>query len=184
MVLREQIYTAEEFREIARLPENEERRLELEDGVIIEMASSSPRNTVIAARMAHFLNAHVIPRNLGYVTAPDGGFNLGKGRVRQPDCAYNSKQRMPKLPKEFDIAPNIAVEVVSTHEDVLRKVKEYLEAGTQLVWVIYPDEQSVEIFRPDEPRWQTLNLDDTLTGERVLPDFTLAVRDIFPPDLA
>jgi Uma2 family endonuclease len=183
MVLREQLYTVEKFREIARLPENKERRLELQNGVIVEMPLASPLNSVITGRMITFLNSHIIPRNLGYVTAPDGGFKLGKGRARQPDCAYISKQRMPKLPKEFDIAPDIAVEVVSTNEDVLRKVKEYLEAGTQLVWVIYPDEQSVEIFRPGEPRWQTLTMDDTLTGESVLPDFTLAVRDIFPPEL-
>jgi Uma2 family endonuclease len=180
MVLREQTYTAEEFWQIAQLPENETLRLELEDGVIVEMASSSPRNTVIAARMAYFLNTFVLPRNLGYVTAPDGGFKLGKGRVRQPDCAFISKKRLPTLPKEFDIAPDIAVEVVSQNEDVLRKAKEYLEAGTQLVWVIYPDEQSVEVLRPHEPRWQTLGVEDTLSGESVLTGFELPVRDIFP----
>ena len=182
MALREQLYTAEEFRAVARLPENEERRLELDDGVIVEMASSSPRNTVIAARMAHFLNAHVLPNNLGYVTAPDGGFKLAQRRVRQPDCAFVSKRRLPHLPDEFDFAPDIAIEVASPNEDVLRKAKEYLAAGARLVWVIYADVETVEVFRPDEPRWQTLSAEVTLTGEDVLPGFELPVRDIFPPD--
>jgi len=62
----------------------------------------------------------------------------------------------------------------------LKKDKEYLQSGTRLVWVIYPEEQTVEIFRPVEPRWQTLTLDDTLAAEDVLPGFELAVRDIFP----
>lgn len=34
MALREKLYTAEEFFKIASLPENEEKRLELDDGVI------------------------------------------------------------------------------------------------------------------------------------------------------
>ncbi len=34
MVIRDKPYTAEEFWEIARLPENEGRRLELDEGVI------------------------------------------------------------------------------------------------------------------------------------------------------
>lgn len=34
MALREKLYTAEEFFKIASLPENEEKRLELDDGAI------------------------------------------------------------------------------------------------------------------------------------------------------
>jgi hypothetical protein len=55
MVTREKLYIAQEFWEIAQLPENETRRLELEDGIIVEMASSSPLNTVIAGRIITFL---------------------------------------------------------------------------------------------------------------------------------
>lgn len=102
MVLREQLLTAEQFFEIARLPENKERRLELEDGVIVEMAASRPINTVIASRVGHFLNSHILPNDLGYVTSPDGGFKLASGRVRQPDVAFVSKKRYPKLPSEFE----------------------------------------------------------------------------------
>jgi Uma2 family endonuclease len=80
--------------------------------------------------------------NLGYVTAPDGGFKLASGRVRQPDTAYISKQRQPSIPDNFEIAPDLAVEVVSPNEDVLKKVDEYLESGTHVVWVIYPNEHT------------------------------------------
>lgn len=81
MVLGKKLYTVEEFWEIAHLPENEERRLELEDGVIVEMAVSSPINTVTAGRILHYLNAFVIPRDLGYVTGADGGFKLASSRT-------------------------------------------------------------------------------------------------------
>ena len=182
MVMREKLYTADEFWEIAQLPENEGRRLELEDGVIVEMPSSSPLNTIIAVRVATFLNNHVMQNNSGYVTAPDGGFKLATGKVRQPDVAFISKKRQPTIPKHFNIAPDLAVEIVSANEDVLKKVDEYLESGTQIVWVIYPNEQTVHVFRQQEPRWHKLTISDILSGEDVLPDFTLAVRSIFPPD--
>jgi Uma2 family endonuclease len=185
MVTREKLYTAEEFYQIAELPENAERRLELEDGIIVEMPPSSPLNTVIAGLIITALNNHVVKPKLGYVTVPDGGFALSSGRVRQPDVAFISKKRQPTMPKHFGIAPDLAVEIVSTHEDVLKKVSEYIEAGTQLVWVVYPQERTVHIFRgatAPEPRWQTLGIDDTLNGETVLPGFILPVRDIFPED--
>ena len=72
MVVKDRLYTVEEFWEIARLPENEGRRLELEDGVIVDVGASSPINTVTAMRIGYFFNAFVIPRDLGYVTGPDG----------------------------------------------------------------------------------------------------------------
>ena len=184
MVLeREKLYTAEEFWDIAQLPENQDKRLELEDGVIVEMGSSSPANTVTAARIVYFLNAFVIPRDLGYVTGADGGFKVGPKRVRQPDVGFISKARLPKLPKRFDLAPDLAVEVVSPDEDIFKKAREYLHAGTRMVWAAYEDERTVYVM--------TLNQDDvliskpfgetdTLDGGDVLPGFSLPVRDIFP----
>jgi len=180
MVTRENIYNAKAFFEIARLPENAERRLELEDGIIIEMAPSRPINTVIAIRIATFLNNHVLAHNLGYVTGADSGFKLTEGRVRMPDVGFVSIHRYPALPTEFDAGPDLAVEIVSANEDVLKKIDEYLEAGTSLVWAVYPDEQVVHVFAPDR-QWQKLDVHGTLTGENVLPGFELPVKAIFPP---
>ena len=184
MVLeREKLYTAEEFWDIAQLPENQDKRLELEDGVIVEMGSSSPANTVTAMRIGYFLNGFVIPRDLGYITGADGGFKVGPKRVRQPDVGFISKARVPKLPKRFDLAPDLAVEVVSPDEDVFKKAKEYIRAGTRIVWAIYPEEHEIDIFthlQVNEFRIQPLTDSDTLDGGDVLPGFALPVRDIFP----
>jgi len=147
------------------------------------MGSSSPINIVTAARIIYFLNGFVIPRDLGYVTGADGGFKLATHKARQPDVGFISKARAPKLPKKFDIAPDLAVEVVSPDEDVLKKTNEYFRAGTRLVWAVYTDEKRVYVFRPTESgeaHMQTLDLDDTLDGGDVLPGFSLPVRDIFP----
>lgn len=183
MLTHEKLYSVEEFWEIARLPENEGRRLELEDGVIVEMASSTPINTIIAGRMIHFLNAFVLPRGLGYVTSPDGGFKLASGKSRQPDAAFISKKRQPQVPKEFLLAPDLAVEVVSPDEDIFKKAREYLHAGTQLVWGIYADEKTVYAFHlnTDKSLHVTpFDIESILDGGDILPGFTLPVREIFP----
>lgn len=183
MTLQEKLYTAEEFWEIAALPENENHRLELEDGVIVDMGESSPTNTVIAMRVGHFLNAFVIPSDLGYVTGADGGFKLPNGNVRQPDAAFISKQRLSTLPHKFNIAPDLAVEVVSKREDILKKVYEYLDSGTRLVWAVYAEDKTVIVFQLDEHgvlRGERLGVSAALDGGDVLPGFSLPVRDIFP----
>jgi Uma2 family endonuclease len=184
MALREKLYTADEFFEIARLPENEEKRLELEDGVIIEMGSSSRLNTVVAMRIGYFVNSHVIPNDLGYVTGPDGGFKLASGRVRRPDVGFISKRHGVVLEGvEFTTAPDLAVEVVSPDEDVFKKANEYLRSGTKLVWAVYAEEKTVYVMRRDEQggiHSVPFGIDDTLSGEDVLPGFSLPVSEIFP----
>lgn len=77
MVLREKLYTVEEFWEFAASSENENRRLELENGVIVEMGASSKKNTVTSARIIHFLSAFVISNDLGVVTSTRCGFQNG-----------------------------------------------------------------------------------------------------------
>ena len=186
MVLREKLHTVEEFREIARLPENEAKRLELEDGMIIEMVPSKPTNTVVAGRIIYFLNNHVIPNNLGVITTPDGGFKLTPNTNRQPDVAYVPMQQIETMPDEFDFAPALAVEVVSPNEDVFKKVNEYLDAGTRIVWAVYCEDRKVFVFTRDESgilHSEPKGKNDTLDGGDVLPNFRLAVQDIFPPNL-
>jgi Uma2 family endonuclease len=184
MVLqREKLYTAEEFFEIASLPENEDKRLELDEGVIVEVAASSPINTVTAMRIGYFFNAFVIPRDLGYVTGADGGFKLATRRVRQPDVGFISKERLPELPAKFNTAPDLAVEVVSEDEDIFKKAREYLRSGTKIVWAVYAEECTIYVMTLNE-NGAIISLPfterDTLDGGEVLPGFTLAVRDVFP----
>jgi len=135
-------------------------------------------------RIGHFFNAFVIPRDLGYVTGADGGFKLASRRARRPDVAFISKARGVTLEGiEFDVAPDLAVEVVSPDEDVFKKAREYLHAGTRMVWAVYADEQIVYVMTLDDDggiHSLPFGIDATLDGGDVLPGFKLAVKDIFP----
>jgi Uma2 family endonuclease len=182
-IIAEKRYTAEEFWEFAEMPENEHKRLELDDGEIVEMAGSKPVNTITGGRILYFLNVYVIPRDFGYVTGADGEFKLAPKIVRVPDVAFVAKERVEKLPRRFNFAPDLAVEIISPREDALKKVYEYLRAGTKLVWAVYPEDQEVHVFRFDAEgnlRGRTFGMNNILDEGAVLPDFQLPVKDIFP----
>jgi len=185
MVLeREKLYTVEEFWEITQLPENENRRLELDEGVIVEMGASSKLNTVVAGRIVYFLNTLVIPNKLGMITTPDAGYKLGSRKYRQPDVAFISNKTSTDLVGTyFTVAPDLAIEVVSENEDVLKKASEYLRAGTKQVWAIYAEDRMVYVITLND-NGAIVSLpftaNDTLDGGDILPGFKLLVRDIFP----
>jgi hypothetical protein len=54
----------------------------------------------------------------------------------------------------------------------------WLEAGTQLVWNIWPDEQQVDVWTPGEPM-RTLKTGDALDGLDVVSGFTMSLADLF-----
>lgn len=187
MAVQERLYTTAEFWEIVQRPENADKRLELIDGVIVEMAPSSQKNTVVAARFIYFLNAHVIPRDLGYVTGADGGYRISEHNSFQPDVGFISKERHPTLEGvEFPVAPDLAVEVISPSESsgiVFGKIHQCIQAGTHLVWMVCPDDETVYAWQPAPDgglHVQPFGKDDTLDGSPVLPGFTLKVSEIFP----
>jgi Uma2 family endonuclease len=77
--------------------------------------------------------------------------------------------------------PLLAVEVLSpsdTTEDVNEKVRQLIDAGTVLVWIIDPYVFTVTAFRPgDEP--ELYNRKQELIGDPVLPGFRVQVAALF-----
>ena len=54
----------------------------------------------------------------------------------------------------------------------------WLHYGVRLVWVVRPNTRTVDVHHTGQ-RVLTLSDEDTLGGLDVLPDFTLAVNEIF-----
>jgi Uma2 family endonuclease len=183
MVLREKQYTADEFWDM--LPEFEEgKRFELVEGVIVEMTGSRPINSKLGVRIARYLDIFSEENNLGHVLGADGGYTLSPHNVRIPDVSFISYARYPELPTRIEGGPDLAVEIISPSEssqDVLKKVTLYFNAGTKLVWTVYPDLQMVYSYRPSDDGMSVRPIDTegTLDGEDVLPGFALKVSEIF-----
>jgi len=56
----------------------------------------------------------------------------------------------------------------------------YLTFGTRLVWVIWPRYTRVDVWRPGDETPATLEVDDVLDGEDVVPGFTYPIARLFP----
>jgi Uma2 family endonuclease len=78
-------------------------------------------------------------------------------------------------------APDLAVEVLSPSDRILdlqQKVRDYLDAGARLVWLVAPQAQTVTVYRADGSA-QLLRDQDTLGGEDVLPGLSIPLSDVF-----
>lgn len=175
-----QLMTAEEF---WNYPSS--RWCELIDGVPIEMCPAGFEATTIAGTIAWLVSSHARPLDLGYVlTDPGVILRRNPDAVRAPDVAFIRAGRIPPegMPKAFsDIVPDLIVEVVSpgdTAAEVQAKVREWLEAGARLVWVVYPNDRTVNVIRSLQDR-EVLAATDTLDGGDVLPGFACSVAEMF-----
>ena len=117
---------------------------------------------------------------LGYTFSSSTIFKLPNGADRSPDAAWIRKERWealtPEQRRKFPpIAPDFVIELRSATDDLetLRdKMREYMDAGVQLAWLINPQQQQVEIYRPGQDV-EVRNLPTELSGENVLPEFSL-----------
>ncbi len=182
MAVDKQLYTLDQYRTILAMPENRDRILELIDGELVEkMPSFTPSR--IALRVAYHLSSYLDAHDIGYVTGADGGYIMSDEDVLIPDVGYISKARLPDMPdREAPVPPDLAVEVKSPTDRkraLRRKAERYLELGTQMVWLVFPDEQVIEVYVQDEDV-KTVAVDGVLDGREVLPGFSLAVGELFP----
>ena len=65
-----------------------------------------------------------------------------------------------------------------TAKEIRTKLTDYLNAGTKLMWVVYPELRTVDVYKPDHTAI-SLKGDDVLEGGNVLLGFQLPVKDIF-----
>ncbi len=175
--------TVEEF---MALPDDG-RHLELVRGEVRDVAPSFAVAAVVGSNVMKALILHVHPRKLGRVFMDNATFVLLPHRhsARSPDVGFVRADRLP--PEGFRpgspirIPPDLAVEVLSPSETVSileDKLADYREAKTPLTWVVDPETRLVVVHPNDAPSY-TLRDGDTLTGDRVLPEFRYAVADLF-----
>lgn len=156
--------------------------LELIDGEIIDKVPSFTPSR-IASRISYFLTDFNLKHGeAGYVTGEAGGYIMNEGNVFNPDVAYIAKTRLPEIPdREAPVPPDLAVEIKSPTDSkraLRRKAEHYLDAGTAIVWLVFPDEQIIEIYVPDQDV-VAVSVDGTLDGGSILPGLSIAVQLIF-----
>lgn len=159
---------------------------ELDEGRLVEDMPSALSSSVVGSNVLVEVSTFVRARRLGIVTGEQGGMKLSSkpDTVRAPDMSFIRRNRLPggRAPNTFfDGAPDLAVEVLSPSDslpDIMRKVEQYLHAGTRLAWVIDPVKRTVAVCHrgaiPDVLRGEAV-----LDGEDVLPGFTLPLARLW-----
>ena len=123
---------------------------------------------------------------LGKVFDSSTGFKLSNDAVRSPDVSWillskwnalSTEQRRKYLPLD----PDFVIELMSPTDilsNVQNKMKEYMNCGVRLGWLINPDDRKVEIYRQDKEQ-KVLDNPQTLSGEDILPGLVVDLAEIF-----
>lgn len=163
--------------------------LELIDGILVERTDVGVLAALVQVYVSELLSAHCRKTGAGWVFGSEAGYRCFAGfpdRVRKPDVSFVSAARMPadQIPAGYPaIAPDLVVEVASPNDifrDLEAKAEQFLAAGVRRVWIVIPETRTVRILRPDGSD-NRLHDGDTIGGEDVLPGFSCAVTDFFPP---
>ncbi len=173
------LLTVDQFLE---LPEKDDVRRELDEGVVIEMAGGAPRHEIAKANITALLAAWNQQAKRGKVFS-EAMFALRPATYYIPDVAWVSAEwlRSQDLDQRvFRRAPDLAVEVVSseTAARLERKVRAYLREGSRRVWAAFLEERAVIVYRPDGSS-QLLVEEQLLREPELLPEFDAKVSEFF-----
>lgn len=157
---------------------------ELIDGTMVEKTMAT-YESLLAAELIHIIRCYLDFKNLGAVLAPDGLLKILPGQIRAPDVSFIRWERLPARqspkPPIYAEAPDLAVEILSqgnTAEEMERKLREYFQAGTRLVWFIEPKTRTARAYTA-AGAWTEIGADGSLLGGDVLPGFELPLARLF-----
>jgi len=161
------------------------RLCELIDGILVEKAMGLPE-PMFAFHVGSKINAVVVSKNLGFVASADGLVWIMSGRIRIPDAAFFSWERLPNRawPTEpiSGLSPNLAIEVRSpsnTDEEFRLKRLDYFGSGVELVWEFDHRKRTVRVDRSAEGEPQHLQGNDVLDAGSVIPGFAMPLSELF-----
>lgn len=110
----------------------------------------------ITAHLAIILGTFALGSGLGQVYAGRTGYMLPRGRNKAfaPDLSFITADHVSDEDTMYlQDSPDLAVEIVPFDNEpgaTERDVAAYLEAGVSSVWIVYPEERTVAVYRHDK----------------------------------
>ncbi|QIR38815.1 Uma2 family endonuclease [Tolypothrix sp. PCC 7910] len=144
--------TLEEF---LQLPETKPAS-EYIDGHIIPKPMPQGKHSTLQGELVAAINFVVKPQRIARAF-PELRYTFG-GRSTVPDIAVFIWSRIPRdengeVANIFPIAPDWTIEILSPDQSqtkVTKNILHCLKHGTQMGWLIDPDEQTVFVYRPKQ----------------------------------
>ncbi len=143
---------------------------------------SGLRNFSITGQLARWYEEH---EDLGEGFDSSTGFRLPNGADRSPDVSWVRRERWESLTPQqrkgfLPLCPDFVVELRSESDSLPKlqaKMREYIDNGARLGWLIDPQNRRVKIYRPGRDV-EVLENPTNLSGEDVLPGFILNLRRV------
>jgi len=143
---------------------------------------SGERNLYLTGQLFLWLCEH---EELGKAFDSSTAFTLPNGAIRSPDASWVSRKLWDCLSAQqkkgfAQVTPEFVVELRSPSDnlDTLReKMREYIDNGSLLGWLINPQDNQVEIYRKGQSV-EILENPTQLSGEDVLPGFLLDLKRV------
>ncbi|WP_271252475.1 Uma2 family endonuclease [Pseudanabaena sp. Chao 1811] len=168
--------------EFLSLPENDE-SYELVDGEAIKKVS--PKFFHSSLTTVFWVDLSAWSDGIGSVRVEWSVVLKRRGQdwVPVPDLLYVSYDRLASDWREdapCPVLPELVIEIVSpdqTFNQLAQKATDYLSAGVDRVWVVYPPMRSITVFFGDRPP-ETYRGDRLLTDE-LFPDLAVTSEQFF-----
>jgi len=156
------------------------------EGELIIMPPTLPdsgwRNTKLTTRTEIWSDFH----KSGIVFDSSTYFTLPNGARRSPDVAWMKREKWESLSEkkrqeDSKFVPDFVIELRSSTDSIKvlqAKMREYIENGVKLGWLIDPKNKKVYVYRANG-KVETLKNPEMLSGEDVLVGFELNVQEVF-----
>ncbi|AFZ23132.1 hypothetical protein Cylst_0805 [Cylindrospermum stagnale PCC 7417] len=155
------------------------------DGSLLLMPLVGGLTSNLNANLSAQLGMWNRDESLGIAFGSSVGFILPNGAIRSPDLSWLKREKWDTLTQEEKekfppVCPDFVAELRSQTDCLHRlqnKMREYLDNGARLGWLIDLETQQVEIYRPGQ-EVDVLESPASLSGENVLPGFVMSLESI------
>lgn len=167
--------------------ENPEMQLELNaQGELVIMPPTGSKTGLRNGELSSALTVWAKADGTGVAFDSSTLFALPNGARRSPDASWIRRERWTMLTEDqqegpVPLCPDFVVELRSRTDrlSILQeKMREYIDNGARLGWLIDLVEKRVYVYRPGQTV-ETLDNPATVSGESVLPGFILNVRELW-----
>lgn len=150
------------------------------DGQLIEKKGMTLLHGEVQATLSAYWRSYAISSGQGGKVYTDTPCRTNK-QGRRPDVAYLTPSlvaqygKLPVLPVSFPLAAEIA-SPTDLVEEFFAKANEYLDSGSQEVWLVLPENKWIFVMTETQKLW--FGSGEVVSTQVVLPGFSVAVDEL------